>query len=96
VTELVLLVVTVLATGILVGPGLRRVPLPAWLARARERGRPGVPVSAWFVAGGLMGLCWLVGEQRGLAGLLLLLVWVGAPVMATGISALWLRRERVT
>jgi len=94
VTELLLLAVTVVATGVLVGPLLRRVMLPDWLMRARQRGRPGGPVSAWVAAGGLMGLCWLIGEQRGLVGFLLLLVWVGAPVMAARISALWFRRER--
>ena len=94
-TELVLLAVTVVATGLLVGPLLRRVPVPGWISRARERGRPGVPVSAWVAAGGLMGLCWLIGERRGLAGVLLLTIWIGAPVTAAWISGLWLRPKQV-
>ncbi len=92
-TELALFLVTVTLTGLLLRPLLRQVPLPGWLVRARARGRPGVPVTAWLAAGGIMGLAWLIGEQRGLISLLLLLAWVVAPVLAAWISLLWLRRE---
>jgi hypothetical protein len=93
-TELALFVFTVLLTGCLLRPLLRKVPLPAWLVRAQGRGRPGVPVTAWLGAGAIMGLSWLIGEQRGLLGLLLLLTWIIAPLLAGWISVFWIRRER--
>lgn len=82
------------ALGLLLRPWVRRRPLPAWLARARERGRPGVPVTAWLAAILLMTLAWWIGERRGLFGLLLLLVWLLAPLTAAWITALWIRRSR--
>lgn len=93
-TELVLFILTVALTGCLLRPVLRKIPLPAWLVRARERGRPGVPLSAWLAAAAIMGLSWLIGERRGLFGLLLLLTWILAPLLAAWISLLWVRRER--
>ena len=75
-----------------VWPLFRRLPVPEWLERARVRGRPGVPVTAWLGALLLMAVAWLAGERRGLAGLLLLAVWLATPLAALWISLQWRRR----
>lgn len=90
--ELTALVVLVLSAAVLTAPLWRRLALPRWLARARERGRPGVPVTAWLGAVLVMGVSWLIGEQRSLAGALLLLLWVLAPLGAILVTGLWIRR----
>ena len=90
--ELVACVVLVLTAALLTAPLRRRLVLPGWLVRARERGRPGVPVTAWLTAFLVMGVCWLIGEQRGVLGALLLLLWVFAPLTAARVTVLWLRR----
>jgi hypothetical protein len=92
--EIAALIILVTCAGWLSAPLLRRAPLPSWLARARARGRPGVPLTAWLAAGMLMALLWMIGEQQGLVGWLLLLLWVAAPLVAARISLLWLRRGR--
>jgi hypothetical protein len=92
--ELPVYLVTIGLAGLLVRPVLRRIPLPGWLARARLRGRPGVPVTAWLLVLLLLGLAWLAGERRGLAALVLLGVWLLAPVVAAWVTSLWLRRPR--
>ncbi len=69
-------------------------PLPPWLERARLRGRPGVPVTAWLCAILLMTVTWLIGEQRGILGLLLWLLWIGGPLVAGWVTNLWVRRRR--
>lgn len=91
--EPVIYLTTVALTAILLRPGLRRLPVPGWLARARQRGRPGVPVTAWLAALLLVAVAWMFGERRGLAGLILLGVWLLAPIGAAWVSALWLRRD---
>jgi hypothetical protein len=90
--ELTALAILVVSAAVLMAPLRRRVTLPGWLARARERGRPGVPVTAWLGAVLVMGVCWLIGEQRGLAGVALLLLWVLAPLVAILVTGLWIRR----
>jgi hypothetical protein len=82
--ELLVYAVTVALAGGLLRPVLRRLPVPGWLERARRRGRPGVPVTAWLGC--------LIGERRGLAGALLFGLWVLAPVAAAWITSFWLRR----
>jgi len=93
VLELISLVIAVGIIGYLLRPFLRGRPLPAWLERARLRGKPGVPVSAWLGAAGLMWLVWLIGEQRGIIALLLWILWVGGPLVAVFLTALWVRRR---
>jgi hypothetical protein len=78
----------------LVRPFFRGRPLPAWLERARLRGRPGVPVTAWLGAVVLMWLTWLIGNQRGPLALFLWLIWIGAPLVACWLTWLWLRRKK--
>jgi len=90
--ELVVFVVLLLTGAVLTAPLWRRVTLPGWLVRARERGRPGVPVTAWLAAILIMGFAWLLGERRGVLGGLLFLLWVMAPLTALGVTGLWLRR----
>ena len=90
--ELVVFVVLLLTGAVLTTPLWRRLTLPDWLVRARQRGRPGVPVTSWLAALLIMGLCWLIGERRGVLGGLLLLLWVLAPMAALGVTGLWLRR----
>src|SRR5512139_1008451 len=90
--ELTALVILVLGAAVLTAPVRRRVALPGWLVRARERGRPGVPVTAWVGAALVMAVCWLIGERRGLVGMALLLLWVLAPLTAVLVTGLWLRR----
>ena len=81
-----------ISAAMVTGPLWRRLTLPDWLVRARQRGRPGVPVTSWLAALLIMGLCWLIGERRGVLGGLLLLLWVLAPMAALGVTGLWLRR----
>lgn len=90
--ELVVFVVLLLTGALLTAPLWRRLTLPDWLVRARQRGRPGVPVTAWLAAVLLMGFAWLLGERRGVLGGLLFLLWVLAPLAALGVTGLWLRR----
>ena len=74
-------------------PLFRRLPVPDWLVQARARGRPGVPVTAWLAAFLLMGVTWLVGERRGITGLVLLGCWLAAPLAALRITLFWRRQE---
>jgi hypothetical protein len=90
--EVVVLIVLLLTGALLTAPLWRRLTLPAWLVRARLRGRPGVPVAAWLAAILIMGFAWLLGERRGVLGGLLFLLWVLAPLAALGVTGLWLRR----
>lgn len=90
--EILIYAATVALAGLLLRPVLRRLPVPAWLERARRRGRPGVPVTAWLGCLLLLGVLWLIGEFRGLAGALLFGLWVLAPITAAWITSLWLRR----
>ncbi|MGH2626279.1 MAG: hypothetical protein ACRDHY_06460 [Anaerolineales bacterium] len=91
--EAIVLVVTVLAARVLAAPLLRRVRPPAWFERLRARGRPGVPLLATLGALLLMVGLWLIGERRGLLNLLLLLLWIAAPLTAWEILRAW-RRHR--
>jgi hypothetical protein len=93
-TELVLLVISISLAGLLSRPVVRRLRLPAWFVRARERGRPGIPVSAWLGAVLLMSLAWVVGERRGLPGLILFLIWVGSPLAAGLVTLTWIQARR--
>ena len=77
-------------------PFVRGRPLPMWLERARLRGKPGVPVTAWLGAVLLMLVVWLIGDQRGILALLLWLLWIAGPLVACWISWLWIRRARST
>jgi hypothetical protein len=79
---------------VLLRPLIRGRPLPGWLERARLRGRPGVPVSAWLGAFLLMSLAWLIGDQRGFIALLLWLVWICAPLAAAWVTWLWIARSK--
>ncbi|MBS1241315.1 MAG: hypothetical protein H6R40_742, partial [Gemmatimonadetes bacterium] len=96
IVELVIYLVTVALAGVLLRPLLRRLPVPEWLARARRRGRPGVPVTAWLVTLILLGVLWLTGERRGLAGALLFGLWVAGPIAAGWITSLWFGRRSAT
>jgi hypothetical protein len=80
----------------LIRPFLRGRRLPAWLERARLRGRPGVPVTAWLLAVLLMWLTWLIGDQRGIPGFLLWLIWIGGPLVACWLTWIWTRRKTKT
>ena len=90
--EALVLVVTTLSARVLVAPLLRRVRPPAWLARARARGRPGVPVTAILGGLGLMLVLWLIGERRGVLGALLFLLWIAIPLTAFELLRTWVRR----
>ena len=90
--ELLIYAVTAALAGALLRPVLRRLPVPGWLERARRRGRPGVPVTAWLACLVLLGVLWLIGERRGPAGAVLFGLWVVSPVAAAWITSLWLRR----
>jgi hypothetical protein len=86
--------VTAIATVFwLIRPFLRGRSLPAWLERARLRGRPGVPVTAWLLAGLLMWITWLIGDQRGPFAFLLWWMWMGGPLVACWLTWLWVRRR---
>jgi hypothetical protein len=78
----------------LIRPLFRGRPLPAWLERARLRGKPGVPVTAWLLAVLLMGVTWLIGDQRGIIAFLLWLLWICGPLIAAWLTWLWLRRAK--
>lgn len=79
--------------GVLARRLARGRPLPAWLERARLRGRPGVPVTAWLGAILLMTVTWLIGEQRGVLGFLLWLLWISGPLVACWLTILWLKQR---
>ena len=68
--------------------------LPAWLERARLRGRPGVPVTAWLGASLLMIVTWSVGDQRGILAFLLWVLWIGGPLTASWITWLWIAKSK--
>jgi len=91
--EIALYLLTVALSAVLLRPVLRRLPVPAWLARARARGRPGVPVTAWLATALVLLLAWAIGERRGLAGVVLLALWIVTPVAAGWIMSLWIRRS---
>jgi multisubunit Na+/H+ antiporter MnhG subunit len=91
--EAIVLVVTVLAARVLAAPLLRRLRSPAWFERLRARGRPGMPLVATLGALVLMVGLWLIGEQRGLLNLLLLLLWIAAPLTAWEVLRAWRRRR---
>lgn len=92
--EALVLVITALSARILLAPLLRRLRPPAWLERARIRGRPGVPVTAILAALLLMLLLWLIGERRGLPGAVLFLFWIAAPLTAFELLIRWRRPRR--
>jgi amino acid permease len=75
-------------------PLARGRPLPSWLERARLRGKPGVPVTAWLVALLLMLLTWLIGDQREILSLFLWLIWIGAPLTAAWVTWLWIAASK--
>lgn len=85
---------TLAAALLLVLPLARRLPVPGWYARARQRGRPGVPVVSVLGALLLMALAWWIGERRGWFGAVLQLVWIGAPLLAVLINLDWRRTRR--
>lgn len=91
--ELLSFFTAVAIAGYLARPFARGRPLPARLERARLRGRPGVPVTAWFGAVLLMSITWLIGEQRGIPGFLLWLLWIGGPLVACWLTVLWVRKR---
>ena len=70
--------------------------MPAWLERARLRGKPGVPVTAWLLAVLLMWVTWLFGDQRGIFAFLLWLIWISGPLVACWLTWLWTRRKSKT
>ena len=74
-------------------PFLRSRQLPAWLERARLRGRPGVPVTAWILAVLLMWITWLIGDQRGIFAFLLWVIWIGGPLIASWVTWLWTKQK---
>ena len=92
--ELLAFITALAMIALLVRPVLRRRRLPAWLERARLRGRPGVPVTAWLSAVLLMFLTWSVGDQRGILAFLLWTVWIGAPIVACWITWLWIAMSK--
>ena len=69
-------------------------PLPVWLERARLRGRPGVPITAWLGAFLLMLAVWLIGDQGGILALLLWLLWIFGPLVACWITWLWMTKGK--
>jgi len=80
--------------GFLARPLVRGRPLPGWLERARLRGRPGVPVTAWLGAVILMTITWFIGEQRGILAFLLWLLWIAGPLVACWLTVLWVKQRR--
>lgn len=92
--ELIVLLVTLLGAGILVSPMVARLPAPAWYQRARERGRPGIPVVAVVGALTMMGILWLIGERRGVLGLIVLGLWLAAPLTAFFVVRTWFTDRR--
>jgi len=95
VLELLVFVVTVVLARALTAPVVRRVPSPSWFERLRPRQRPGVPVVT--IGGGLlvMGILYLIGERRGVFGVVLLLLWIGIPVFVWTVLARWWARDPV-
>jgi hypothetical protein len=91
--ELLALLLTVVASRILLAPVLHRVEGPPWYQRAKARGRPGIPVVTVLGCLLLMSLAWLIGERRGLLGALMLALWIGAPLAAWEILRSWRRRR---
>jgi multisubunit Na+/H+ antiporter MnhG subunit len=91
-TEPLVLVVTVIAAAFLLRPILDRLPAPRWYARARERGRPGIPVTMTLVAALVLAMEWMIGERRGVFGGILLILWIGAPLAAWRVFRSWYRR----
>jgi hypothetical protein len=75
-------------------PLLRRLQPPAWLVRARARRRPGIPVTSWLAALLLMGMVWLIGDRRGILGIIGLSVWISAPMIASWVTWYWIRKQR--
>jgi hypothetical protein len=75
-------------------PLLRRMHIPAWLVRARARRRPGIPVTSWLAALLLMGMVWLIGDHRGILGVIGLCIWIGAPMIAGWVTWYWIRKQR--
>ena len=92
--ELLAFITALAMIALLVRPFLRSRRLPAWLERARLRGRPGVPVTAWLSAVLLMFLTWSVGDQRGFLALLLWTIWIGAPIAACWVTWLWIAMSK--
>jgi len=78
----------------LIRPLVRGRALPAWLERARLRGKPGIPVTAWLLAVLLMWVTWLIGDQRGIIAFLLWVIWISGPLVAAWLTWLWTRRNR--
>ena len=92
--ELAIYLVTLVAVGVLAAPVVRRLPAPAWYLRARDRGRPGIPVVTALGSLLLLGLLWLLGEQRGVIGTVALVLWIGAPLTAFFVIGTWIRDRR--
>jgi len=92
--ELLIYLVTLVTVGVLAAPVVRRLPAPAWYLRARDRGRPGVPVVTALGSLLLLGLLWLVGEQPGVIGTVALVLWIGAPLTACFVIRTWIRDRR--
>lgn len=93
-TEPLALLVTVAATSVLLRPLLDRIRTPSWYERARQRGRPGVPVTVALSAAVLMTIAWMIGERRGVGGVILLLVWIGAPLTTWRVVRAWYLPKR--
>jgi hypothetical protein len=92
--ELLAFVTALAMIALLVRPFLRSRSLPAWLERARLRGRPGVPVTACLSAVVVMFLTWSLGDQHGIIAFLLWFVWIGAPLIACRITWLWIATSK--
>jgi hypothetical protein len=92
VLEVALYLLTVAFLGVLISPLIRRFRSPLWFQRLRERKRPGVPVLICLAGAGLMALAWMLGERRGLLGILLMLIWYGTPLVVLHILAAWRRQ----
>jgi hypothetical protein len=93
-TEPLVLVVTVIAAAFLLRPLLNRLPAPRWYVRARDRGRPGIPVTVALAAALVLAIAWTIGERRGVLGGILLILWIGAPLTAWRVFRSWYRRPR--
>lgn len=92
--EAILFAVTLVAARIVLAPLLRRLPAPAWYRRLRARHRPGVPVVTVAGTVFLMGVVWVIGARQGVAGYVLLALWVLTPLAAWEILRSWWRRDR--
>jgi len=93
--EFLSFVIAIAIAAYLARPFVGGRPSPAWLERARLRGKPGVPVTAWLGAFLLMLLAWLIGDQRGILALLLWLLWIAGPLVACWITWLWMTKGKV-